>query len=252
MATKNPLLSIGASSGAPLYQLVKRKITESLRNEEWKPGQPIPPERVLAERYGVSIGTLRKAVDELMAKNILVRLQGRGTFVSTHDQDRYLFSFFHITRHDGHKVFPETELLEFSKIKADKDVAAKLGGAPGMRAFRIVNKLTLSGEPVLVDEIYLPEAPFLGLTERRLRERGKTLYQFYQDEFGVTVLRAEDRLRAMKAETLQVNALGVREGEPLLRLIRVAVSFRDQPVELRYSSIDTRHYEYFAENVGKS
>ena len=248
----NPISTIGVAFGSPLYQVVKRRITESLRNEEWKPGEMIPPEKTLAERFGVSVGTLRKAVDELVAKNMLVRLQGRGTFVSAHNEDRYLYSFFHVTRHDGHKDYPQTELLEFARIKADGDVAAKLGGPPGMRVYRFVNKLALGGGPVIVDEIYLPEALFLGLTERRLRDRETTLYQFYQDQFAVTVVRTEDHLRAVKAGPLQARVLKVEEGDPMLKLIRVARSFRDLPVELRYSCIDTKHYEYFAENVGQT
>ena len=121
-----------------------------------------------------------------------------------------------------------------------------------MRVYRFVNKLALGGGPVIVDEIYLPEALFLGLTERRLRDRETTLYQFYQDQFAVTVVRTEDHLRAVKAGPLQARVLKVEEGDPMLKLIRVARSFRDLPVELRYSCIDTKHYEYFAENVGQT
>lgn len=233
--------------GAPLYKEVKRKITESVRNGEWKPGDAIPSEKKLCERFGVSMGTIRKAVDELSAEGFLIRQQGRGTFVAAHSQDRYLFSFFHIVRQDGHKEYPKVDLVEFQKVKAEAYAAAMLRIEPGSRLFRFVNTLQLSGETVLVDEIFLPDNLFPKLTEKRLRERPATLYQFYQEAFGVTVIRTVERLRAVKADAFKARLLGVKAGDPLLEVIRVALSFKDQPVELRRSYVDTRSHEYYSE-----
>ncbi|MCX7146852.1 MAG: GntR family transcriptional regulator [Sulfuritalea sp.] len=158
-------------SGAPLYKEVKRKIVESIRNGEWKPGEVIPSEKKLCERFAVSMGTIRKAVDDLSGEGLLIRQQGRGTFVATHNQDRYLFAFFHVVRQDGHKEYPTVELMEFSKVKADPGAISMLHLDPGSRLFRFVNKLELGRSPVVVDEILLPEQLFSRLTERTLRER---------------------------------------------------------------------------------
>jgi GntR family transcriptional regulator len=236
--------------GSPLYKEVKRKITDSMRSGEWKPGEAIPSEKVLSERFGVSIGTVRKAVDELTSENLLIRHQGRGTYVASHDRERQFFYFFHILRHDGQKEYPQVELVEFAKGKADAMVAKKLGIEPGARIFRFVNKLSIGGQPAIVDEITLPESLFPGLTEKRLRERPNTVYHFYQEAYGVTVVRTEERVRAVKADEFHAGILGIRRGEPLLQIIRVALSYRDQPVEFRYSYVDTRNYEYFPEQGG--
>lgn len=238
--------------GAPLYKGVKREITKAVHDGEWKPGDVIPSEKKLCERFGVSIGTIRKAVDELSAEGFLIRQQGRGTFVASHNLDRYLFSFFHIVRQDGHKEYPKLELLEFEKVKADAEAATRLGIEPGARLSRFVNKLALGGEPVLIDEILLPDSLFPRLTEKRLRERRTTLYQCYQEDFGVTVIRTVERLRAVKADAFKARLLGLKVGDPLLHIIRVALSFMDQPVELRHSYVDTRHYEYYSELMGAS
>lgn len=240
------------SNGSPLYKVVKRMITEAVRDGEWKPGEVIPPEKKLCERFGVSMGTVRKAVDELSAERFLIRQQGRGTYVASHNKDRYLFSFFHIVRQDGHKEYPKVELVEFAKVKADGEAAAILGTDDGARLTRIVNKLSLSGDPVLIDEILLPDSMFPRLTEKRLRERPATLYQFYQDEYGVTVIRTVERLRAVKADARKARLLGMRVGDPLLQVLRVALSFRDKPVELRHSYVDTRRHEYYSELMGAS
>lgn len=239
-------------NGEPLYKIVKRKLTEAVRDGEWKPGDVIPPERKLCERFGVSIGTLRKAVDELSAESFLVRQQGRGTFVASHNRDRYLFSFFHVVRQDGHKEYPKVELVAFEKTRADAETAAQLGTEPGVRLFSIVNKLSLSGAPVLIDKIALPESLFPRLTQKRLQGRRSTLYQFYQEEFGVTVIRTVERLRAVKADAFKARLLGMKVGDPLLKVVRLALSFHDQAVELRESYIDTRRHEYYAELVGAS
>lgn len=233
------------SLGTPLYKEVKRKLTDSLHRGEWKPGDVIPSEKVLAERFGVSVGTVRKAVDELAAENLLIRHQGRGTFVASHDRNRQFFYFFHIVRQDGRKEYPSVDLVEFSKGKADAGVAGKLGIATGARVFRFVNQLSIGGGPVIVDEITVAEERFPGLTDKRLRGRPNTLYHFYQQAYGISVVRTEERLRAVKADALHAGMLQVPVGDPLLLIIRVALSYRDQPVELRHSYVDTRRYEYF-------
>lgn len=232
--------------GLPLYREVKHKLMESLRDGEWKPGDMIPAEKRLCERYGVSVGTLRKAVDELTAENILIRHQGRGTFVASHSQDRYMFGFFHICPKHGQKEYPQVEFISFTKEKADADSARRLGIGHGSKVLRIVNRLSLGGGAVIVDHILLPERIFPGLTETQLRERRTTLYQLYQDSFGVAVLRTEERLDAEGANEDVAELLGIDEGTPLLHIVRRALSFRDEVVELRHSWVLTTDHDYFA------
>jgi len=230
--------------GIPLYKGVKRELIESVRRGDWNPGDVIPSETRLSERFEVSMGTVRKAVDELSAEGFLIRQQGRGTFVAAHSQDRYLFAFFHVVRQDGHKEYPNVKLVEFEKVKADRFAAAVLRVDTGSRLFRFVNKLELSGTPVVLDEVLLPERLFARLTEKTLRERPATLYQLYQEDFSVTVIHTQERLRAIRADAFKAHLLGIKAGDPLLQVIRIAFSFKDQPVELRYSYVDTRHHEY--------
>ncbi len=231
--------------GTPLYKEVKRQITDSLRSGEWKPGEAIPAEKVLAQRFSVSVGTLRKAVDELTAENILIRHQGRGTFVPSHGRSRhYFFSFFHIVRQDGMQEFPSVQLVEFARRAADADTAAALGIAVGAKLITFTNRLSLQGEPIILDQISVPATLFPGLTERMLRDRTSTVYQFYQERFGISVVHADDRLRAASASDAQAQLLGVPEGSPLLLVVRIASSFRGQPVELRHSYVNTARHEY--------
>jgi GntR family transcriptional regulator len=232
--------------GLPLYREVKHKIMEALRDGEWKPGEIIPAEKRLCERFGVSVGTLRKAVDELTAENILIRHQGRGTFVASHSQDRYMFGFFHICPKTGQKEYPKVEFISLSRDKADADTAKRLGVARGAKVVRILNRLSLGGRAVIIDDIQLPERFFAAITEEQVRERRTTLYQLYQDNFDVAVLRTEERLDAVGADARIAGLLGIAEGTPLLHIVRRALTFRDEVVEVRHSWVLSTDHEYVA------
>jgi GntR family transcriptional regulator len=233
------------ASGMPLYRSVKRALLRAIEGGQLPPGGALPNEASLGGALGVSIGTLRHAVDELVAEHILVRRQGRGTFVATHSADRFLFQFFHVERSDGLREVPQVELLGFARQRlVDDAAAAALGLAPGDPVYSIENRLALQGRPVVHDQITLPAALFKGLTERRLRERPGTIYQLYQSEFAITVVRAVERARAVAADRATARVLGLAPGAPVMRVSRTALTFGDKPVEYRVSTIHTAVHEY--------
>ena len=235
----------------PLYKEVKRLLTQSLAAGEWQAGVALPSETRLAERYRVSIGTVRKAIDELVAERILVRHQGRGTFVASHNARRMLFHFFHIVPAGGGKEHPDTELLSFERAKADADSAGRLNIAQGAPVFRIRNLLRLAGRPVVLDEITLPAERFRRLSEKVFRERDSTIYQLYQERYGINVVRSAERLGAALADRSSAKLLGVPAGSPLLRIKRTALTYHNAPVELRTSLVNTAEHEYFSD-LGKN
>jgi GntR family transcriptional regulator len=241
----------GTALATPLYKEIKRQMMEALTSGEWKPPDAIPAERRLSERYGVSIGTVRRAIDELVAENILIRQQGRGTFVASHTRDRLLFYFFHVVPEAGPKTYPEVEFLSFARARADRLAGERLGIAAGDPVFRIRNRLHLAGSPIMVDDITLPIARFPGLTETRFRERPLTIYNLFQQAFGISVVRTSERLRATLADAEFAALLEVARGAPLLQIRRVAHTYNDAPVEYRVSLVNTAHHEYWAE-IGRS
>ncbi|MGH8639583.1 MAG: GntR family transcriptional regulator [Burkholderiales bacterium] len=230
--------------GQPLYKGVKLRLTQGLMAGEWRPGQAIPSESRLAERFGVSLGTVRKAIDELVAEKILLRQQGRGTFVAAHTPDRTLFYFFHIAGRDGRKETPEIELLAFDRGRADADEAARLAIARGERVLRIRNLLRLAGDPVVIDDIVIAAQFVPGLDEAGFGERDGTIYGLYQARYGISVIRISERLGATLADPESARLLAVPDATPLLRIARIAYTYHDRPVELRYSLVDTTAHEY--------
>jgi GntR family transcriptional regulator len=241
----------GVPLGAPLYKELERQLRDALARGEWKPGEAIPAERSLSQRFGVSIGTVRKAIDELCSANLLIRQQGRGTFVATHNRDRMLFYFFHVAPESGAKEYPDVRLLSFARGKADRAEAEGLGISPGDAVVRIRNLLHLSGRPVIVDDLTLPSARFPGLTEARFAGRTSTIYNLYQEAFGLSVVKTRERLRATLADADSASVLGIARGTPLLAIRRTAYSYNEDPVELRRSLVDTRQHEYWAD-IGMS
>ena len=226
---------------------MKYRITRSLIAGEWKPGDAIPSESRLAESFNVSVGTVRKAIDELVAEKILLRQQGRGTFVTTHSEDRTLYYFFHIVGKDGAKETPAHELLAFEKCKADAEAARRLGIARGERVLRISNLLKLAGVPVILDEIVLPATRFPDLSESAFTSREGTIYAFYQARYGINVVRINERLSAAHPDARTANLLGVRVASPVLVIKRVAYTYHDAPVEMRTSWVNTETHEYLSD-----
>jgi GntR family transcriptional regulator len=237
----------GVPLDVPMYKDIKRQLMRSLTEGEWKPGEAIPAERRLAERFGSSIGTLRKAIDELVAENILIRQQGRGTFVASHDRDRLLFYYFHIVSESGPKASPDVDFVSFARARADKVAAERLNIDAGDPVFRVRNRLSLEGRPIMVDDITFAAARFRGMTEARFRDRPSTIYNLYQEEFGVSVVRTSERLRATVADAEFSGLLGIKPGDPLLQIRRVALTYNDDPVEYRLSLVNTAQHEYWAE-----
>ena len=159
----------GAPTSQPLYKEVKSRITKSLIAGEWKPGAAIPSESQLSAQFHVSVGTIRKAIDELVAEKIVIRQQGRGTFVTLHSEDRQFYYFFHIVGRQGGKEPPSHELLSMQTIKADAATASELALKPGERVHRVHNVLKLAGKPVIFDELRVAAARFPGSQRSEIR-----------------------------------------------------------------------------------
>ncbi|MEX3958247.1 GntR family transcriptional regulator [Trinickia symbiotica] len=229
---------------SPLYQQIKGLITQSLVSGEWKPGEIIPSELELAARYKVSQGTVRKAIDELAAENLLVRRQGKGTFVATHNEDRAQFRFLRLLADDGIEHPHVSKLLECKRLRAPAEIARQLELKPADPVVQIKRLLQFDGVTTVFDEIWLPGAIFRGLTFERLSEYKGPMYAMFEAEFGTRMIRASEKIRAIAAEPAVAELLGVPEGFPLLSVDRVSYTYGDRPVEVRRGWYVTTGYYY--------
>jgi GntR family transcriptional regulator len=229
---------------SPLYRQIKDLLLKSLDAGEWKPGELIPSEVELATRFQVSQGTVRKAVDELAAENLLVRRQGKGTFVATHHEPRAQFRFLRVVPDAGEPASPQSRFLECRRLRAPADIARQLDLRTGDAVVYLRRLLSFGGDPIVLDEIWLPGALFKGLSAERLAEYKGPLYGLFETEFGTRMIRAEEELRAVGADRHAAQLLGVAEDAPLLLVERVSYSYGDRPVEVRRGLYVTEHYHY--------
>jgi GntR family transcriptional regulator len=228
---------------SPLYRQIKDLLLEGLRAGEWRPGEAIPSEIELAARFRVSQGTVRKAIDELAAENLLVRRQGKGTFVATHGEPQVRFRFLRLTPDSGEAVAAERELLDFRRARASAELARLLELKPGEPMIMLKRRIAFDGSPVLLEEVWLPGNRFKGVTAASITEHQGALYNLFETEFGTRMVRAEERLKAVPADAAAAALLGVEPGHALLQVERLSFTYGDTPVEWRKGVYKTdRHY----------
>ena len=240
--------SPGASpTFSPLYQQIKALITQSLQSGEWKPGELMPSEVELAARFKVSQGTVRKAIDELAAENLVLRRQGKGTFVATHHEERAHFRFLCLMPDEGVPHQADNRILEVKRIRAPAEVARLLELKSGDAVVYVKRLMAFDGAPTILEELWLPGQLFKGLTAERLVEYKGPMYGLFESEFGTRMIRATEKIKAVAADAGTASLLSVAEGTPLLVAERVSFTYGDKAVELRRGMYLTAHHHYLSE-----
>ncbi len=234
----------GTLGFSPLYRRVKDVLTRRIADGIWAAGAVLPSEAELALDLGVSPGTVRKALDELTAENLVVRRQGKGTFVARHDDARILFQFFKLFPDTGERNFPDSTIIDVAVVPADAASATVLRLRKGARVVRIERVRTLAGQVCILERIILARTLFPGLEKRDLPNN---LYQLYRSHFGVTIARATERLKAVAAGRREAKHLGVALGAPLLAIDRTAHAIDGAPVEWRVSLCRTDAIHYLSD-----
>jgi GntR family transcriptional regulator len=242
----------GASAPAtpafsPLYQQIKALILQSLQAGEWKPGESIPSEMELAARFRVSQGTVRKAIDELAADNLLLRRQGKGTFVATHAEQQVRYRFLKLIPDSGDLASEgpaQRSVLECKRLRATAEVARALALRAGDAVVQVRRVLSFGSIPTILEDLWLPGNAFKGLTAQQMAGYHGPTYAMFELEFGVRMVRAEEKIRAVAADDAQAALLQVPANSPLLSVERIAYTYNDVPMELRRGlyRTDTHHY----------
>jgi GntR family transcriptional regulator len=232
---------------SPLYQQIKVLILQGLEAGEWKPGEAIPSEVELAARYRVSQGTVRKAIDELAAENLVVRRQGKGTFVATHAEHQVQYRFLKLMPDAGDLASEgpaQRSVLECKRVRAPADIARTLALRSGDPVVQVRRILSLGGEPTILEDLWLPGNAFKGLNAAQMSQYQGPTYAMFELEFGVRMVRAEEKIRAVAADAASAALLKVEQRTPLLSVERVAYTYNDVPMELRRGlyRTDTHHY----------
>ncbi len=229
----------------PLYSQVRDAMVRKIGTGVWRPGQMIPTEPELAAEFSVSPGTIRKALAQMEADNLVVRRQGRGTYVAQHSRQRALFHFFHITDESGRKELPTSVITDLGVRRASRDEALALALRPRSNVIDIKRVRYLKGRPILLEKITLPGQMFSGFSLPVNQTLQDELYILYERDFGVSILSARETIKAVAADDEAAALLEVAAGTPLLSVRRVALDVNGAPVELRVGQVNTADFAYY-------
>ncbi|ACL58615.1 GntR family transcriptional regulator [Methylobacterium nodulans] len=227
----------------PLYRQVYDTLLRRLADAVWQPGQLLPSEGQLAAELGVSQGTVRKALDALTADSLLVRRQGRGTFVAEHDDQQSVFRFFKLRPDADGGGIPDSRVLALSRGTANGDERERLDLPRTAQVVRIERLRSVAGRLCVCETISLPESLFPGIAELSLPN---TLYSLYATRFGITIGTARERLKAILLPAREAALLEMPEGTPALEIDRVAMDLEERPVEWRLSLCLTQDMHYLS------
>ena len=233
----------------PLYVQLMEELETSIRNGVYKPGDKIMTEAEMAKEYGVSLITVRKAVGSLMEKGLVMRKQGKGTFVTKPKYSRNmkkLQSFTEMCEQMG--VKPGAQVLENRLIMADKKVADRLGIEPGSNVVYISRLRLADGEPVQVEKSYFP-LKYAFLLEEDLNNG--SMFECLKEKAGAKVASSEKMIKLCRATAEEAALMDVKKGDYLLFVKSTAYDENGEPMYAGIQLINGDRFSLYVYESGK-
>ena len=226
----------------PLYKQVYDVLVTRLAEGHWKLASPLPSEYALADELGVSQGTVRKALNQMVAENLLYRRQGKGTYVAEHTQESSLFRFFRFREPSGKSLVPDTQLISMRRRKVNKSEKRYLQLEAGSEVNEMVRLRYLQDKPTILETVIQPLSIFPELDKET--DIPNSLYTLYQEKYGISIIEVSEELRAIKSNNEHVKLLNVKQGEPLFAVDRISFSINKRPVEWSQAYCSTENFVY--------
>lgn len=226
------------------YLQVSDDLHKRILNGEWGPGDAISSESSLAEEYRVALGTMRKAIQQLMTNGLLERQHGVGTFVRRADFNKSLFRFFRFVDDGGERIIPESRILNIQTIDAPAEPARKLDVKENTQVIWISRLRLIKNEPVLIEDIWLSLPKFRPLLQMEPSSFPALLYPLYEQECGQAVVSAQEELMVEKVNSDNAKALHLQPNEPVILIDRIATDISEKPLEWRRSRGAAERFHY--------
>lgn len=241
--------SVTLPKSSPLYRQVKESLIHRVLSGEWKPGELLPSEQALAAEYGLSQGTVRKAVSEMSAEGLVNRRAGRGTFVTSHSGDYRPSSFNPIYQNSGKRIAEDESIyLAATQMRPDKRVVEGLQIGRNDRVTEIIRLRRCDKRTAVVERSYLPEELCPNIHALILKEQPHSMYVLLEKAYNLLIMRVEERVRARLATEWEAMHLGIEPNTPVLEVERTAFSLGGERVEWRLMVCETGDYFYFNKN----
>jgi GntR family transcriptional regulator len=236
--------TLGYDERLPLYQRLREEMLAKIAAGEWTPGAPIPTEAELTRQYGVAIGTVRKAVDTLVSEGLLLRSQGRGTFVRRPNFDASLARFFRQVDASGGREIPASRILAKALQTPSQPVASALELQDGEQVIHMERLRMVEGRTLFHEDIWLPAQRFGALLEIDSERFGELLYPFYEKQCGQCIASAKETLTVGAADHAMAQSLSIEEGAPMVIIERTALGYDRRPLEYRLSCAAADGFRY--------
>ncbi len=226
----------------PLYKQVYDLLTARLVDGYWKPSQLLPSEMLLAEELGVSQGTVRKALNQMVAEKMLQRQQGKGTFVAEHTQESDLFRFFRLREPQGEMLIPETLVLSSTRRGASGDEIKKLNLDANTLVVELIRVRSIHNKPAIIEKVIQPLSVFPDIDKNI--DLPNALYILYQEKYGITIMSVNDQVRAVEIPKAYAKHLELPEGSPVLMIERSSVNIDGRVVEISTAYCSSENFVY--------
>jgi GntR family transcriptional regulator len=234
-------MTLGANF-QPLYKQVYVLLTQRLVDGDWKPSEFLPSEIALANELGVSQGTVRKALNQMVSEKLLARRQGKGTFVAEHTQEDSLFRFFRIRKPNGESLIPETQVLSVKRRRASDEEASHLQLENGAAVVEMVRLSKLHDQATILETVIQPLAVFPDIDKET--ELPDSLNTLYQKKYGISIVSVRDELKAVALPETQAKHLGLATGEPVLMIERASINIDGRVVEWSRAYCSSENFVY--------
>ena len=238
--------NIDFKSPVPLYYQLKELIKHEISSHSWKPDKMIPSETELSITYNVSIGTVKKAISQLAHEGILYRRQGKGTFVARPNFEQSFIRFFRFAV-DGNKkrILPTSKIINLKVMKPSKKIRNILNLEANedvlyLKRLRLVKEI-----PLVLEDLYLPKKLFPGF--EKIDTTDKLLYPIYEEKYNLPVIWADEFLEPRVATEEEAHYLGIRRGDTVIFIERIAYTYGDKPIEYRSSTGRGDRFRYHIE-----
>ncbi|HKZ14273.1 MAG TPA: GntR family transcriptional regulator [Solirubrobacterales bacterium] len=233
----------------PLHHQLYLELRSSLDRGVWGVGDQLPTEKELAERYGCSLITVRRALDELRRERRIERIPGRGSFVTAAPIERDLAALTSFTQEmEARGLSPETTLIGARSGKADAQVGEYLELEPGTATIEIERLRSAGGQPLVLETVHLPAARFPGLLETDLAH--ESLYELLAERYGVTLVRAREAIEPILPSKHEAELLEQNARRPALLIELVAFTGDGVPIEFCRGVVRGDRARYYVDADG--
>lgn len=240
--------------GAPLpaYYRLQEALRRKIEDGQWKPGEAIPSERLITEEYRVSVGTVKKALGNLVDEGYLHRVQGKGTFVGKSTLRQESLRYYRMVREFGDEMADlAVKLIGIRAVRGFDPANRLLGLSADAGLFELKRLFLLAETPVVSAVSYLPQALFRDFDRRDATAFEKsTLYEIVEREYGLPTIRNQELFGAAPAEAQTARMLKIEPGAPVLTIEMLSYTYKHVPYEYRWSHCVTSGHRILAEIKG--